>query len=87
LVNEVRQISYNGRQAAEKGQKMHFVTERAVFELSIDGPILIEIADGVDLEKDILEQMEFRPKIAQNLKSIDPDVFSVEMVGLKNKLK
>lgn len=67
LVKDVQQISYNGKLAQERGQNMWYVTERAVFKLTENGPMLIEIAEGVDLQKDILDQMEFQPLIAENL--------------------
>lgn len=86
LVNEVSQISYNGQLAIKKGQKMHYVTERAVFELRECGPVLIEIAQGIDLEKDILANMEFVPHIASDLKIMDPDIYSNGSCHLTEKL-
>lgn len=82
LVKNVDQISYNGEIARKKGQKMHFVTERAVFELRPEGPVLIEIAEGVDLQKDILDQMEFEPIIDENLKTMRKEIFTDEKMGL-----
>jgi len=75
LVNNVNQISYNGRLALKQNQKMHFVTERAVFELTPEGLELIEIAPGIDLKKDILEHMEFSPIVSKNLKIMDIELF------------
>ncbi len=63
FVDKVQQITFNGKFAAQKGQEVLYVTERAVFKLSLDGFELIEIAPGVDLEKDILAMMEFKPII------------------------
>lgn len=83
LVNSVQQISYNGKMARVKGQKMHYVTERAVFELRPEGPVLVEIAPGVDLQRDILEQMEFKPLIARDLKVGSSAVFDQGVFGLK----
>ncbi|MCD7907783.1 MAG: acyl CoA:acetate/3-ketoacid CoA transferase, partial [Clostridium sp.] len=59
LVSQVEQISFSGNYARENGQKVVFVTERAVFELTAAGVKLTEIAPGVDLKQDILDQMEF----------------------------
>lgn len=87
FVNNVKQISYNGRLAREKGQKMHFVTERAVFELRKEGPVLVEIAPGVDLKRDILDQMEFKPIIDKNLKITSPQFFVDGKFGLLGMLK
>ena len=83
LVKEVQQISYNGKLAVERGQKMLFVTERAVFELTEQGPMLVEIAKGVDLQKDILDQMEFQPLIAKELRYTDSAIYLDGVYGLK----
>lgn len=73
---KVEQITFSGKYAMEQAdQKVVVVTERAVFHLTPKGLMLTEIAPGVNLEKNILEQMEFRPLIAENLKSMDPALF------------
>lgn len=76
LVKNVQQISYNGEIARKKGQKMHFVTERAVFELRPEGLVLIEIAPGIDLQTQVLDLMEFRPIISPELREMNPQIFS-----------
>ena len=68
FVKKVQQVTYSGEYGASVGQKVLYVTERAVFELTKDGLVLIEKAPGVDLQKDILDQLPFRPKIAGELK-------------------
>jgi len=83
LVPKVGHISFSGDYAREKGQKVLYVTERAVFEMRHEGLTLTEIAPGMDLEKDILEQMEFKPKIAQDLKRMDVRIFRDEPMGIK----
>lgn len=87
LVKEVQQISYNGKLAFERGQVMYFVTERAVFRLTEQGPVLIEIAKGIDLEKDILAQMEFVPMIADDLKETDACIYREGVFGLKQMIR
>ena len=59
------------------------VTERCVFKLTRAGLELVEIAPGVDLRRDILDQMEFRPVISENLKSMPPEIFQEKWGGLK----
>lgn len=75
LVEHVQQISYNGSIAYRRGQKMWFVTERCVFEFTEAGMKLVEIAKGIDLERDILSMMEFRPLIAKDLAVTDPSLY------------
>ena len=62
---EVREISFNGRLARERGQQVRYITERAVFALEDDGLVLIEVAPGIDVERDVLGQMGFRPRVAE----------------------
>jgi len=86
LVEKVKQISFNGELARRKGQKVHYVTERAVFEFRPEGPVLIEIAPGIDLERDILNQMRFTPIIAKDLKVTDAGVYNPGAFDLKSKI-
>ena len=87
LVRKVQQISYNGKVALERGQKMLYVTERAVFRLTENGPELIEIAKGIDLKKDILDQMEFMPLIAEDLKVTSTDFYKDGICGLRKLIE
>ncbi len=65
FVRQVGQVSYSGATAIAKGQPALYVTERAVFRLGADGLELVEIAPGIDLERDVLGRMEFRPKVGE----------------------
>ena len=88
FVRAVSQISYNGRIAREKHQKMHYVTERAVFELQPEGLTLIEIAPGIDLQTQVLDQMDFRPRISETLHEMDAALFRADgPFGLKALLR
>ncbi len=77
------QISFSGEYAAEKEQEVIYVTERAVFRLTKEGPELVEIAPGIDLQKDVLDKMAFAPKVADNLKEMDASIFSPGPMNLQ----
>ena len=81
FVDKVFQITFSGPLAVEKGQKIVFVTERGVFELKKEGVTLTEIAPGIDLEKDILSQMHFKPIISKDLKVMDERIFRPGRMG------
>ena len=83
FVKDVQQVTFSGKVAFENNQKVWYVTERAVFELVKDGLKLIEIAPGIDLQKDILNQMEFKPIISDNLKEMDPRIFQEPIMNIK----
>jgi propionate CoA-transferase len=82
FVKAVEQVTYSGSYARERGQPALYVTERAVFRLSGQGVELIEIAPGIDLERDVLAKMEFRPIISPDLKLMDARLFRPETLGL-----
>ena len=75
FVEQGEQVSFSGERATDVGQPVVYVSERAVFELREDGPVLIEIAPGADLERDVLAHMGFRPRIADDLRTMDPGLF------------
>ncbi|SFM12219.1 acyl CoA:acetate/3-ketoacid CoA transferase [Pelosinus propionicus] len=83
FIDHVEQITFSGKYAQETNQIVMYITERAVFELTSEGMMLTEIAPGVDLEKDILALMDFKPIISPNLKLMDARIFYNELMGLK----
>ena len=77
----VEQITFAG-QYVKPGQEVLYVTERCVFRL-IDGKMtLVEIAPGIDLQRDILNQMEFKPAVSKELKQMNPSIFEERWGGL-----
>jgi propionate CoA-transferase len=82
FVPRVREISFNGHLARERGQQVRYITERAVFALGDDGLVLIEVAPGIDVERDVLGQMGFQPRVAADLKTMDPRLYATGPMGL-----
>lgn len=82
LIQSVEQISYSGPFALERGQEAMYITERAVFRHTAQGVELIEIAPGIDLERDVLAHMDFRPVVSPNLQIMDRRLFCEEKMGL-----
>ncbi|MCW5655814.1 CoA-transferase [Hydrogenophaga sp.] len=83
MVPAVGQISFNGRHALARGQQVSFITERAVFRLTAEGLMLTEIAPGIDLQKDVLDQMAFPPLLAPDLRTMDERIFRAGPMGLR----
>lgn len=75
FVRSVGQLTFSASQARGQGQRVVYITERAVFELGPDGLELVEIAPGVDLRLDILGRMEFEPIIRMPLREMDSALF------------
>lgn len=75
FLKQVQQITFSGSYAAKVNQPVVYVTERAVFELQNGHITLIEIAPGIDLQTQVLDQMEFVPVISPDLKVMDDGIF------------
>jgi propionate CoA-transferase len=82
FVRQVGQISFNGQLARERGQEVLFISERAVFRLEAEGLVLVEIAPGADLQRDVLDRMEFAPRVSAALRSMDERIFREGPMGL-----
>ncbi|MRR16244.1 MAG: acyl CoA:acetate/3-ketoacid CoA transferase [Deltaproteobacteria bacterium] len=85
LVQDVEQITFSGPTAQAGSQQIYYITERCVFALTKEGVLLIEIAPGLDLEKDILAQMDFKP-IVRHPRLMDERIFKPAPMGLKDDL-
>ncbi|MDU3836767.1 MAG: acyl CoA:acetate/3-ketoacid CoA transferase, partial [Staphylococcus aureus] len=86
FVSDVSHIDFNAQYSQSLEQEIYFVTDRAVFELTNQGLKLIEIAPGLDLHKDILNQMAFKPIIADHLKLIDTSIYKEKWGQLKQSI-
>ncbi|MBP6894077.1 MAG: malonate decarboxylase subunit alpha [Pseudacidovorax sp.] len=76
LVKRVDQITFSGPQGLVRGQQVLYLTERASFRLTPEGVELFEIAPGVDLQRDVLDQMEFMPRLAAEIGVMDGGHFT-----------
>jgi len=86
FIDQVEHVTFSGKYAMMKNQPVLFVTERCVFTLTQEGMELIEIAPGIDLEKDILSKMDFKPGIKEPIRLMDERIFKPELMGLKEEL-
>ena len=87
FLDNVEQITFSGDYAKKVKQPVLYITERAVFKLTAEGMMLTEVAPGVDLEKDILALMDFKPIISPNLKIMDERIFRAESMGLQDMVQ
>ncbi len=86
FVREVEQRTFSGREALKRGQQVLYVTERCVFGLHAQGLALLEIAPGIDLQRDILDAMAFTPVIEAAPTTMDAAIFREEAMGLRARL-
>jgi propionate CoA-transferase len=82
FVAAVQQVCYHAGFAAEQGRTAIFVTERAVLRADRGGLEVAEIAPGIDLEKDVLAHMAFKPRVSSDLKRMDARLFSPQRMHL-----
>ena len=86
FIDRVEHITFSGKYALMKNQPVLYITERCVFSLTKEGIELIEIAPGIDIEKDILPSMDFKPMIKEPVHLMDGRIFGHEPMGLKEDL-
>lgn len=83
FVDEVDQISFSGKRAKMQGQDVTYVTERCVIQLTQKGLQVTEIAPGVDLQRDILDQAATPLLVAEDMKTMDAALFDPALMGLR----
>lgn len=86
FIQEVEHRTFSGEVAFRQGQRVLYITERCVFRLTGKGLELIEIAPGIDLDRDIFAHMDFTPAIAPDLRIMHECIFRQEPMGLLNML-
>ncbi|MBS7009388.1 acyl CoA:acetate/3-ketoacid CoA transferase [Anaerostipes sp.] len=85
MIPECSEITFSGEQALKQGQEVIFITERAVFRLTEDGVMLTETAPGIDIQKDVIDQMGFEPIISDDVKQMDQRIFSDGIMGIRDE--
>lgn len=73
---------FSGKYALETEQDVTYISERCVMKLTKEGLMITEIAPGIDLDKDILDKMEFKPIVSKDLKLMDERIFIDEKMNL-----
>ena len=86
FVDEVEHRTFSGAEAQRRGMSVLYVTERCVFRLCPEGLELVEIAPGVDLQKDILERMDFVPLMRAEPVLMDSRIFREEPMRLRAEM-
>jgi len=86
FVHEVEHRTFSGPYAIKRGQPVLYITERCVFRLTPDGMELIEVAPGIDIERDILAKMDFRPIILGAPRLMEAAIFVDEPMGLRERM-
>ena len=86
FVEQVEHRTFSGAVAMARRQAVVYVTERCVFHLTPNGMELTEIAPGVDLDKNILPHMDFKPLVRGVPRLMDPRIFQNASMGLREEI-
>jgi acyl CoA:acetate/3-ketoacid CoA transferase len=76
IVDRVSAVTFSGRRARQRGQRVRYITERCVLDLAEDGLVLTEIAPGADLNRDVIDHIPFKISVAPDLKIMDTALFA-----------
>ncbi len=82
FVADVASVTFSGRRAVERGQRVVYITERCVVELTVDGLTVIEVAPGIDLERDVLSRADFELAVSSDVRPMDDRLFVPRRLGL-----
>ena len=83
FIKSIEQTTFNAAYGLEKGQDITFITDRCVMKPTEKGLMITEIAPGIDIQKDILDQMDFAPLISEDVIEMDPRIFREETMNLR----
>ncbi|MGF6506349.1 propionate CoA-transferase [Paraburkholderia sp. 32] len=83
FIGDVDHVTFSGRMAQQRGQQVLYVTERCVLQLTKQGLEVIEVAPGIDLNRDVLEQADFPLIVSSELKTMNAAIFSESPYGLQ----
>ena len=86
FIESVYKIVFSGHQAIKYGQKIMYITERAVFRLNERGLVLEEIAPGIDIHNNIISKMSFTPLLANSIKEMDKRIFNDGKMGIRDEV-
>ncbi|HXK47128.1 MAG TPA: acyl CoA:acetate/3-ketoacid CoA transferase [Deltaproteobacteria bacterium] len=86
FLHQVEQVTFSGRYALMKNQPVFYITERCVFSLGRDGLELIEVAPGIDIERDVLSRMDFTPVIRGTPRTMDERIFRTAPMSLRDDM-
>ena len=87
FVDSVYKIIFSGPQALKYEKEILYITERALFRLTDRGVILEEVSPGIDIERDIIAKMEFKPIVSNVVKEMDENLFKVDTVGMRDQIR
>ncbi len=86
FVDAVEHVTFSGAYAVQRGQRVLYVTERCVFVLTEDGLELAEVAPGIDIEREILALMDFKPRLPRDPILMDARIFHDRPMDLRKDL-
>lgn len=86
FIENVEHVTFSGQYAMSKNQPVLYITERCVFKLTPEGMTLLEVAPGIDIEKDILANMDFKPIMSPAPTLMDSRIFIDGLMGLKDDM-